>query len=54
MRVLIDGVEHATIGIDPLDPHFQSGLVAIGPDAHQARWDRYLIMRFKEDPGAGG
>ena len=54
LRVLIDGVEHATAGIDPIEPPFQSGLIAVGPDAHEARWDRYLILRFEaEDPLAG-
>jgi peptidoglycan/LPS O-acetylase OafA/YrhL len=55
LRVLVDGVEHATAGVDTLEPPFQSGLVAIGDEAHGARWDRYLVMRFKEDdPLAGG
>jgi peptidoglycan/LPS O-acetylase OafA/YrhL len=53
IRVLIEGVEYLRLLDPPPEVQVQAGMIASGPEAPDARWDRFLVM-VPRVSGTGG
>jgi hypothetical protein len=52
IRVLLDGQEALSLIDAALGDRLQGGFIAPPGGTHAARWDRYLLMRFRSDDSA--
>jgi hypothetical protein len=49
VRVLLEGQEYLSLTDAALGDQLQGGLIAAPNTSGEARWDRYLVMRFRDD-----
>ena len=54
VRVLLEGVEYLNITDAALGDQLQGGLIAAPATSGDARWDRFLVMRFRSQGEGGG
>lgn len=55
VRVLLEGVEYLSITDAALGDQLQGGIIASSSTSGDARWDRFLVMRFRDQAaGEGG
>jgi hypothetical protein len=54
VRVLLDGVEYLSITDAALGDQLQGGIIASSSTSGDARFDRFLVMRFRDQAAGGG
>lgn len=52
VRILLEGEEKLSLTDAALGEQLQGGIIAASTTTGQARWDRFLVMRFRETDGA--
>ena len=54
VRLLLDGVEYLSLTDTALGDQLQGGIIAAPDTVGDARWDRFLVMRFRDQTEADG